>query len=68
MRAYLISSLLQALLLTLDRALIMRVLDALLDMVEDAVAHSETQLDDQLILPLCAKIRKELEIIDNDPA
>lgn len=41
-------------------------LDKLLDAVEDAIAKSETKVDDALILPLLAALRQKLDVPDND--
>jgi hypothetical protein len=40
--------------------------DAGLDHVEDTVEASENKLDDAVILPLCALVRKVLNVPDND--
>lgn len=41
-------------------------LDKLLDAVEDAIAKSETKVDDALVLPLLAALRQKLDVPDND--
>lgn len=41
-------------------------LDKLLDAVEDAIAKSETKVDDALVLPLLASLRVKLQVPDND--
>lgn len=41
-------------------------LDKLLDAVEDAIAKSETKVDDALVLPLLAALRQKLNVPDND--
>ncbi len=41
-------------------------LDKLLDAVEDAIAKSETKVDDALVLPLLASLRVKLDVPDND--
>lgn len=41
-------------------------LDKLLDAVEDAIAKSETKVDDALVLPLLAALRQKLGVPDND--
>ncbi len=66
MQSYLISALVNALLVTLNEDLIKRVVDQLLDGVEDVVADSTTQTDDALLLPLVARIRSALNVPDND--
>ena len=41
-------------------------LDKLLDSIEEAIATSETKVDDALILPLLAALRVKLNVPDND--
>ena len=43
-----------------------RGLDALLDVVEDAVAKSSTPVDDAVIMPIIAALRVKLQVPDND--
>ena len=40
--------------------------DKLFDFVEDAVASSETTIDDKMVLPLITALRQALNIPDND--
>lgn len=40
--------------------------DAILDLIEDAIAQSETKLDDRFLLPLVQGVRIVLDIHDND--
>ena len=40
--------------------------DKLFDFIEDAVASSETTIDDKMVLPLIAALRNALNIPDND--
>ena len=61
-----ISTFVQALIAALPPDLAKRGLDSLLDVVEDAVARSDTQVDDALVLPLCATLRKQLNIPEFD--
>lgn len=42
------------------------VLDKLFDAVEDAIANSETKLDDAVLLPLITTARAAFNIPDND--
>jgi hypothetical protein len=37
-----------------------------IDLIEDAVAGSETKLDDEFVLPACSLIRNALQIPDTD--
>lgn len=62
MNHVLISALSHALVAMLDDDTVKRVLDAGLDIVEDAVRDSSNPLDDALLLPLCKKIRDNLDI------
>lgn len=41
-------------------------LDALLDVVEDAIAKSSTPMDDAVVLPIIAALRAKFKIADND--
>ena len=43
-----------------------RGLDALLDVVEDAVDKSSTPVDDAVIMPIIAALRVKLQVPDND--
>jgi hypothetical protein len=40
--------------------------DAVLDIVEDAIENSETQIDNALATPLINKIRSAFDVPDND--
>lgn len=41
-------------------------LDALLDVVEDAIAKSATPMDDAVVLPIIVALRAKFKIADND--
>jgi hypothetical protein len=41
-------------------------LDALLDVVEDAIAKSSTPMDDAVVLPIIVALRAKFKIADND--
>lgn len=43
-----------------------RGLDALLDVVEDAIAKSSTPMDDAVVLPIIVALRAKFKIADND--
>ena len=46
---------------------IMRIaLDKLIDSIEDAIAQSETRIDDALVLPILSALRVKLQVPDND--
>lgn len=66
MKAQIISALVQTLLLLLDGPTVKRALDALLDIAEEAAVRSDNQIDDLIVLPLCAKVREELQIPEFD--
>ena len=40
--------------------------DKFFDFLEDAIADSETTIDDQLCLPIIKLLRRELNVPDND--
>lgn len=50
----------------LDSGTMRALADKLLDMIEDVVTKSENDIDDQIVLPLCALIRSSFDIPDND--
>lgn len=54
------------LLTMLSPELMKRGVDALLDIAEDAVAKSETTVDDAVVLPVIQTIRATFDIPDND--
>ena len=62
----LIVSLIPHLLASLPKDIIRTGIDKLLDVIEDAVKKSETEIDDATILPICKMIRDSLGIPDND--
>lgn len=43
-----------------------RAVDGLLDVVETAIAESETKIDDTVLLPLIELIRRTFNVPDND--
>ena len=61
-----IVSLIPHLLAMLPKDIVKSGIDKLLDVVEDAVEKSETQLDNAMVLPICKLIRTSLDIPDND--
>jgi len=62
----LLASLIPHLLMSLPKDIIKTGIDKLLDVIEDAVEKSETEIDDATILPICKMIRDSLGIPDND--
>jgi hypothetical protein len=55
-----------AILANLDEDTIKRFIDAGLDAIEDIVASTDNQIDDQLVLPLCRRLRQAVDVPDND--
>jgi len=43
-----------------------KLIDGLLDTVEDWATNTENKIDDAIILPLCKKAREILDVPDND--
>lgn len=43
-----------------------KLVDALLDKIEEIVSDSENKIDDALVLPLCRKARELLDVPDDD--
>ena len=66
MKTFLLSTLVQTLLLLIDSVVVKKLLDEFMDKIEDYVMNSKNQIDDVVILALTAKIRAELAIPDND--
>ena len=58
--------LLPGLLKVLSPEVLRKAVDAMLDVVEDAVADSTNVLDDTVVLPLCKLIRSTFNVPDND--
>jgi len=58
--------LLPGLLKVLSPETLRNAVDAMLDVVEDAVAESSNVLDDTVVLPLCKLIRSTFNVPDND--
>lgn len=61
-----ISSLIAALLKSLKPEHVKVAVDAFLDVIEKKCVESKTQIDDTLVLPICATIRAALNVPDND--
>jgi hypothetical protein len=66
MQLWFIQQLISALLIKLDEKTIKTGMDALLDIIEDAVVNSNTPMDDAIVLPLCNQIRQAFDVPDND--
>lgn len=66
MRVKLITMMINTLLMALSPELLKTAVDALLDIIENAVAKSPTTIDDKIVLPLVSLIRDTFGIDDND--
>ena len=66
MKDRIIAELLAMLFKLLKPELLIEIADKVLDLVEDKVEESSTDLDDKIILPLCEKVREAFNIPDND--
>jgi len=66
MRNKIIGLMLGALIRALPQDVMKRGVDALLDVIEDAVGKSETTFDDHVVLPVIKLIRQSFDIPDND--
>ena len=66
MKQYLLEMLLKMVMMVLKPEAITALIDKILDFVEDAVAKSETTMDDVIVLPMCKIIREALNVPDND--
>lgn len=66
MKKALISNLVSVLLTMLTPTALKNIVDGVLDMIEDAVAASESEIDDAIIGPLIKTIRAAFDIPDND--
>lgn len=66
MKAQLIAALISALFKVLTPDLMKDFVDKLLDWVEDKVIGSKSTVDDRIVLPICAMIRKTFDVPDDD--
>lgn len=66
MKSQLISMLVSILMRVLDETLLKQFADMTLDFIENAVLGSKSKIDDALVLPVCAMIRRTFDIPDND--
>ena len=66
MFATILSKVIEILLQLLSPELLKRFADMILDFAEDYVLGTKSEIDDKMILPLCALIRKTFDIPDND--
>jgi len=62
----LLTLLVQTLLSLATPEVLKKMADMLLDFVENFVAGTASTIDDDLVLPLCRKIREAFDIPDND--
>lgn len=61
-----ISSLISVILGQLSGETFRKVIDGLLDKVEESVIGSSNKIDDIVVLPLCKKVRELLNVPDDD--
>ena len=61
-----ISALVHAVLSMLDPEMLRGFIDAGLDFIEDYVGKTENEVDDSIVLPACALLRKAINCPDND--
>lgn len=66
MKQMLIKQAVTMLLTMLSPEIMKKAVDSVLDIVEDAVAKSETTVDDAVVLPVINMIRATFDIPDND--
>ena len=66
MKTQLFTLLIQALLSVLSPELLKKFADMVLDFAEDYVLGTKSTIDDAIVLPICALIRKTFGIPDND--
>ena len=66
MKDRIIAEALAMLLRFLSPEMLREVADKILDLVEDKVEASSTNIDDRIVLPLIEKIRETFNIPDND--
>ena len=62
----LITQIVVTLLSLLSKDVFKKAVDALLDKIEEHVVNSPNKLDDAIVLPLCRKARKLLDVPDDD--
>lgn len=66
MKEMLIKQAVTMLLTMLSPDILRKAIDGVLDVVEEAIAKSETTVDDNIILPVIEIIRNTFDIQDND--
>ena len=66
MKTYLLEMLFKVAMMVLKPEAIRMLIDKILDFIEDAVARSETKMDDAIVLPMCNVIREAVNVPDND--
>lgn len=66
MQAKILAGLVQVMLTILTPELLKDFADKILDFAEDKVLGTKSKVDDALVLPLCALVRKTFGIEDND--
>ena len=66
MKNILLTQLIKVFLSMLDEKLMRKFGDMVLDFIENYTLGSASTIDDQILLPLCAMIRKTFDIPDED--
>lgn len=61
-----VNALMPTLLALIPDDIMTQALDKLFDSIEEAIAKSDTQFDDALVLPIIAALRNKLRVPDND--
>ena len=67
MKERILANLIALLLRALSPALIRKLIDKMLDQVEEFIADTGTQTDDEILLPLIKMIREAIGIPDTNP-
>lgn len=68
MKKYLLRTLMSLIIARLDPETMRKIVDGFLDRIEGAIDESESQADDQVLLPLIKLVREAFNIPDNDSA
>ncbi len=66
MKVAILQMLFDQLLLVLSPEVIKKVVDAMLDKLENIIADTETKTDDKFLIPLIKLVRTTFDIPDND--
>ena len=66
MKAQILTALIGVLFKILTPELLTKFVDTMLDWIEDYVIGSASTVDDRLVLPICALVRKTFDVPDDD--